>query len=45
MLGHYIYRHVRLDKNEVFYIGIGQRKYTNDYERANQKTRRNIAGV
>ena len=27
----YVYRHIRLDKNEVFYIGIG---ITNNYKRA-----------
>ena len=34
----YVYRHIRLDKNEPFYIGIG-----NDdiYQRANSKTHRN----
>lgn len=31
----YVYRHIRLDKNEVFYIGIGVG------HRANQKSRRN----
>jgi hypothetical protein len=36
----YIYRHIRLDKNEPFYIGIG---FNNDYKRAFEinKNRRN----
>lgn len=34
----YVYRHIRLDKNQPFYIGIGS-DYT--YKRANEKTRRN----
>ena len=34
----YVYRHIRLDKNEPFYIGIGSDK---DYRRANVNTRRN----
>lgn len=42
---HYLYRHIRLDKNEPFYIGIGSyeqgcKKYKM-YERANLKIRRN----
>lgn len=42
---YYLYRHIRLDKNEPFYIGIGKRineeiiKYT--YTRSMQTTRRN----
>lgn len=34
----YVYRHIRLDKNEPFYIGIGS---DNEYKRAYEKTRRN----
>jgi len=34
----YVYRHIRLDKNEPFYIGIGS---DNEYKRANTNTRRN----
>jgi len=39
MFKHYLYRHIRLDKNEVFYIGIGTkpRKYNSirtEYPRA-----------
>lgn len=34
----YVYRHIRLDKNEPFYIGIGS---DNKYSRAKQKTGRN----
>lgn len=34
----YVYRHIRLDKNEPFYIGIGSDK---EYKRANTNTRRN----
>ena len=34
----YVYRHIRLDKNEPFYIGIGS---DSSYKRANEKTRRN----
>lgn len=34
----YVYRHIRLDKNETFYIGIGSDR---KYNRAYQKTNRN----
>lgn len=34
----YVYRHIRLDKNEPFYIGIGSDV---DYCRANERARRN----
>jgi len=34
----YVYRHIRLDKNEPFYIGIGS---TKDYKRAYSKISRN----
>jgi hypothetical protein len=34
----YVYRHIRLDKNEPFYIGIGSDK---NYNRAKTNTRRN----
>ena len=34
----YVYRHIRLDKNEPFYIGIGS---DNDYKRAYSKDSRN----
>lgn len=34
----YLYRHIRHDKNEPFYIGIGR---TRNYERAFRKTSRN----
>jgi hypothetical protein len=38
----YVYRHIRLDKNEPFYIGIGGFDKTDDeYKRAFDKTRRN----
>ena len=41
----YIYRHIRLDKNEPFYIGFGTKRknfssYTSEYERAFVKLRR-----
>ena len=35
----YLYRHIRLDKNEPFYIGIGTSKY---YSRAYRKKRNNL---
>ena len=35
----YVYRHIRLDKNEPFYIGIGT---DNNYKRAYSKNSRNI---
>jgi hypothetical protein len=40
----YLYRHIRLDKNEPFYIGIGEDKpkYEGQYKRANNKRDRNI---
>jgi hypothetical protein len=34
----YVYRHIRLDKNEPFYIGIGSDE---EYKRASTNTRRN----
>lgn len=34
----YVYRHIRLDKNQPFYIGIGKDE---SYKRAYDKTRRN----
>lgn len=34
----YLYRHIRLDKNEVFYVGIGSNKQ--GYQRAYAKTNR-----
>jgi len=34
----YVYEHIRLDSNKVFYLGIGS---DNIYKRANEKTRRN----
>ncbi len=36
----YLYRHIRLDKNEVFYVGIGKDS-EGKYERANRKYGRN----
>lgn len=36
----YVYRHVRLDKNEVFYIGIGMID-NDDYKRSRSKSGRN----
>jgi len=43
---YYLYRHIRLDKNEPFYIGIGSKlnSYTNfkqEYKRAFSKCNRN----
>ncbi len=35
----YLYRHIRLDKNEPFYVGIGS---DNSYKRANETSRRNL---
>lgn len=35
----YVYRHIRLDKNEPFYIGIGS---DSTYFRANKKSQRNL---
>jgi hypothetical protein len=35
----YVYRHIRLDKNQVFYIGIGEDD-GGAYKRAHNKTRR-----
>jgi len=43
---YYLYRHIRLDKNEPFYIGIGSKKdknfyaYSSEYERAYTNTSR-----
>lgn len=36
----YVYRHIRLDKNEPFYIGIG--KSESDFERAYSSKNRNV---
>jgi hypothetical protein len=44
---YYLYRHIRLDKNEVFYIGIGSKKkatyvtYRDEYDRAFTRRSRN----
>lgn len=43
---HFLYRHIRLDKNEPFYVGIGVKKQTNsacltEYYRAYEKRRNN----
>lgn len=40
-LKYYLYRHIRLDKNEVFYIGIGAKRSENDFSRAMSKSGRN----
>lgn len=44
---HFLYRHIRLDNNEPFYIGIGTKKkwftdFKTEYRRAFEKTGRNI---
>lgn len=46
MLNYYIYRHIRLDKNEPFYIGLGTKKdrcttYESIYHRAYTHYKRN----
>lgn len=38
---YYLYSHIRLDTNKVFYIGIGTNNKRDSYYRANQKTQRN----
>lgn len=39
---YYLYRHIRLDKNEIFYIGIGGKEANNGgYYRANRVSNRN----
>ena len=39
---HYVYRHIRLDTNQVFYVGIGtQSSKITKYLRARNKTKRN----
>jgi len=40
MKRYYIYEHVRLDTNEVFYVGKGTIKKTNPYGRSQEKSRR-----
>lgn len=46
MIRYYLYRHIRIDKNEVFYVGIGQKMDINydslekEYERAYDKNSR-----
>ena len=37
----YVYKHIRKDINEIFYIGIGNDK---NYNRAYQKKCRNVIG-
>lgn len=43
---YYLYRHIRLDKNEVFYVGIGTKalinkiKFKDEYHRAFNKSKR-----
>lgn len=37
---YYVYRHIRLDKNEPFYIGIG--KHSKTYNRSKDKRRSNL---
>lgn len=42
----YLYRHIRIDKNEPFYIGLGMESYINNthkrlYKRAYNKHERN----
>lgn len=38
---YYLYRHIRLDKNEIFYIGIGKiNKNTKPYSKDSEKYRR-----
>jgi len=41
-MNYYVYRHIRLDKNEPFYIGIGHNKLNEDkkYKRAYTKHRK-----
>ena len=41
---YYLYEHIRLDKNEIFYIGIGTKNqdtkyYYNVYKRAHTKSK------
>lgn len=38
---YYLYKHIRLDKNEVFYVGIGSSTSKSKYGRAYKKTDRN----
>jgi hypothetical protein len=40
---YYLYRHIRLDKNEPFYIGIGTNYININYKRAKAKDRRSKA--
>ena len=43
-MNYYIYRHIRLDKNEVFYIGVGKKRFISEntvYERAFSNRYRN----
>ncbi len=37
----YVYKHIRLDTNQVFYVGIGSKRRPTDYQRANRTSRRN----
>ena len=37
----YLYRHIRLDKNEPFYIGVGGLDKFDNYNRANIRNHRN----
>jgi hypothetical protein len=39
----YLYRHIRLDKNEVFYIGIGKDKMVESCKKTNELKR--LSGI
>jgi hypothetical protein len=45
---YYVYQHIRLDKNEIFYIGFGSKQFkisktfASEYHRAHSKHNRNI---
>lgn len=38
---YFLYRHIRNDKNEVFYVGVGTKRKKSQYERAFSKRNRN----
>lgn len=38
---YYLYHHIRLDTNQIFYIGISRHNKRNKYKRAAQKDKRN----
>ena len=41
----YVYRHRRVDNNQIFYIGIGSKKHSNQTSRIYYRARTNHAEI